>query len=60
MQGRRGENDDVTALGRWAVREHFASGAYLWKYLSDCLQILHKTPLGGLVGVYELWPTFGS
>ena len=63
MQGRRGENDDVTALGRWAVREHFVSGAYLWKYLSDCLQILHTTPLGGLVvpfGVYELWPTFGS
>ena len=36
MQGRRGENDDVTALGRlavgplgrWAVREHFVSGAY--------------------------------
>ena len=28
-QGRRGENDDVTALGRWAVREHFVSGAYL-------------------------------
>ena len=52
MQGRRGENDDVTALGRWAVREH-----------SDCLQILHTTPLGGLVVpfvVYELWPTFGS
>ena len=60
MQGRRGENDDVTALGR---HEHFVSGAYLWKYLSDCLQILHTTPLGGLVvhfGVYELWPTFGS
>ena len=49
MQGREGENDDVTALGRWAVREHFVSGAYLWKYLSDCLQILHTTPLGGLV-----------
>ena len=59
MQGRRGENDDVTALGRpWTFR----SGAYLLKYLSDCLQILHTTPLGGLVvpfGVYELWPTFG-
>ena len=49
MQGRRGENDDVTALDRWAVREHFVSGAYLWKYLSDCLQISHTTPLGGLV-----------
>ena len=50
MQGRRGENDDVT-------------GAYLWQYLSDCLQILHTAPLGGLVvpfGVYELWTTFGS
>ena len=23
MQGRRGENDDVTAMGRCAVREHF-------------------------------------
>ena len=63
MQGRKVENDDVTALGRLAVRELFVSGAYLWKYLSDCLQILHTTPLGGLVvpfGVYELWPTFGS
>ena len=29
MQGRRGENDDVTALGSWAVREQFVSGAYL-------------------------------
>ena len=70
-QGRRGENDDVTALGRWAVgplgrwavRKQFVSGAYLWKYLSDCLQILHTTPLGGLAvpfGVIELWPTSGS
>ena len=28
-----------------------------WEYLSDCLQILHTTPLGGLVvpfGVFEL------
>ena len=51
-------------LRRWAVgREQFVSGAYLWKYLSDCLQILHTTPLGGLVvpfGVYELWTTFVS
>ena len=23
------ENDDVTALGRWAVRKQFVSGAYL-------------------------------
>ena len=28
-QGRSGENDDVTALGRWTVREQFVSGAYL-------------------------------
>ena len=28
-QGRRGENDDVTALGRWAVRKKLVSGAYL-------------------------------
>ena len=28
-QGRRGENDDVTALGRWAVRKQFVPGAYL-------------------------------
>ena len=28
MQGCRGENDDVTALGRWAVRKQFVSGAY--------------------------------
>ena len=42
-------------LRRWAVREQFVSGAYLWKYLSDSFQILHTTPLGGLVvpfGVY--------
>ena len=39
----------VGPLGRWAVRKQFVSGAYLWKYLSDCLQILHTTPLGGLV-----------
>ena len=62
-QGHRGENDDVTALDRWAVSEQFISGAYLWKYLYDCLQISHTTPLGGLVlpfGVYELSPTLGS
>ena len=28
-QGRRGKNDDVTALVRWAVRKQFVSGAYL-------------------------------
>ena len=32
-------------LRRWAVREHFVSRAYLRMYLSDCLQILHTTPL---------------
>ena len=56
----RGKMDDVMALGRWAVREHFFSRSYLWKYLSECSQILHT---GGLVvpfGVYKLWPTFGS
>ena len=55
-QGCRGEND-VTALGRRAVREHFVFGAYLRMYLTDCLQILHTAPLGGLVvpfGEYEL------
>ena len=36
-------------LRRWAVREHLVSGAYLRMYLSDCLQILHTTPQGGLV-----------
>ena len=44
-------------LPRWAVCEHFVSGAYLRIYLSDCLQILQTTPLGVLVvsfGVYEL------
>ena len=44
-------------LQRWAVREHFVSGAYLRMYLSDCLQILHTAPLGGQVVpfvVYEL------
>ena len=28
-QGCRGENDDVTALGRWAVRKQFVSEAHL-------------------------------
>ena len=48
MQGWGGDND-VTALGRWAIREHFVSRAYLRIYLSDCLQILHTTPPGSLV-----------
>ena len=45
-----------------AIYEYFVSGAYLRIYLSDCLQILHTTLLGGPVpfGVYELCPTFGS
>ena len=41
----------------WAVRKQFVSEAYLEKYLSNCLQILHTTPLWGLVVpfvVYEL------
>ena len=37
---------DVGLLGH---REHFVSGAYLRKYLSDCLQILQTTPPGGVV-----------
>ena len=44
-------------LRRWAVRKQFVSGAYLCKFLSDCPQILHTTPLGGVVvpfGVFEL------
>ena len=36
-------------LRRWAVRKQLVSGAYLRNYLSDCLQISHTTPLGGLV-----------
>ena len=40
---------DVGMLGRWTVCEHFLSAAYPRKYLSDCLQILQTTPLGGLV-----------
>ena len=50
-------------LRRWAVRKQFVSGAYLYKYLSDCLQISPTTPLGGLVvpfGVFELFPSSGS
>ena len=52
-QGHRGE----MMLWRWAIRKHFVSGAYLRKYSSDCLQILHTAPLWGLLvpfGVYEL------
>ena len=41
--------EEKMMLRRWAVREQFDSRAYLWKYLFDCLQILHTTPLGGLV-----------
>ena len=46
-----------------AIREHFVSGAYFRIYLSDCLQTLHTTLLGGPVvpfGVCELCPSFGS
>ena len=49
--------EEKMMLRRGAVREHFVSGACLTIYLSNCLQILHTTPLGGLVvpfGVYEL------
>ena len=49
--------EEEMMLRRWAVHEHFVSEAYLRMYLSDCLPILHTTPLGGLVvpfGVYEL------
>ena len=51
----------VGLLGHLAVREHFVSGAYLRKYLSDSLQILHTAPLGGLVVpfvVYEFFTYF--
>ena len=46
-----------------AIHEHFVSEAYLRIYLSNCLQILRTTLLGGPVvpfGVYELRPTFSS
>ena len=42
-------------LRLWAVREHFVSGAYLGKYLFDCLHILHTTPLEGLVVPFEVY-----
>ena len=59
---RKVAEEKMMMLQRWAVRKQFVSGAYLWKYLSDCFQILHTTALVGLVvpfGVFELWPTFG-
>ena len=46
----------ITALGCWAVREHFISGAYPKMYFSDCLQILHTTP-GGLVVPFGIYPS---
>ena len=48
--------NDVKVLRRWAVCQHFVSGAYLRIYLSesDCLQVLHTTPLGVVpCGIYE-------
>ena len=42
-------------LRRWAVLKQFVAGAYLRKYLSDCLQILHTTPLGGLVLPFKVF-----
>ena len=42
---------------RWAVCQHFVSGACLSIYLSECLQILHTTHLGSLdvpSALYEL------
>ena len=59
LQRRKWWCDGVGPLGRWAVRKQFVSGAYLWKYLSDCLQILHTTPLGGLV-VPDLFRRFDA
>ena len=48
-------------LRRWAVREHYVSGAYLKMHFSDCLQILHTTPRGDLVVPFVVYePTFGS
>ena len=44
-------------LRRWAVGPSVNISFPEHKYLSDCLQILHTAPLGGLVvpfGVYEL------
>ena len=54
---RKGAEEKMMMLRHWAVCKQFVSGAYLRKYLSDCLQILHTTPLGGLVvpfWVFEL------
>ena len=45
-------------LRRWAVREHtfrVRSISQNVGYLSDCLQILHTTPLGGLVASFEVY-----
>ena len=41
-------------LRRWGVREHFVSEAYLRMHLSDCLQISHTTPLGGIYMNFDL------
>ena len=45
-------------LRRWAIHEHLISGAYLRMYLSDRLQILHTTPLGGLVVPFGVYMNF--
>ena len=61
MQGRRGENDDVTALGRWAVGPvqdydlfrrfdtRFVYGADLEKYWADYSHIAHTCSLRSLI-----------
>ena len=47
------------------VGVHIFTSQYVRNYLSDCLEILHTTPPGGLdvyfgVTVGLLWPTIGS
>ena len=57
MQARRGENDDVTALGRWAVGP--SVNISFPEHISESTCPI----VGGLVvpfGVYELWPTFNT
>ena len=49
-------------LRRWAVREHFVTGAYLWVLVRLSSNFTHNTSRGSscAFGLYELWPTFGS